>query len=195
MTRTVAPMTAVVGVADHAGWAVLMTVTRDGALLDRRRVELLDQGLPSLPHHHDAQALPLPEAVDLIERVRASAERHARARLDALAGAVSHEIIGMALRACPPLPASVAERLTNYRAQNVADTVMYRHALADAASARGWLVHWYEARHVLAEAASALGRKSIDDLLAKTRSAVGPPWQKDHRMAMAAAIAAAGASK
>jgi hypothetical protein len=35
---------AVIGVSDHAGWAVLVTVAGDGTLLDRRRVELLDEG-------------------------------------------------------------------------------------------------------------------------------------------------------
>lgn len=49
---------AIVGVSDHGGWAVLVTVAGDGRLLDRRRVELVDTGLPKLPYHHDAQRLP-----------------------------------------------------------------------------------------------------------------------------------------
>ncbi len=64
----------ILGVSDHGGWAVLVTADRDGALLDRRRVELVDEGLPKLPHHHDAQGLPADEAVALVERVRVSAE-------------------------------------------------------------------------------------------------------------------------
>ena len=180
----------IVGVSDHAGWAVLVTVAGDGALVDRRRVALLDDGLPKLPHHHEAQGLPLREAEDLIAEVRASAERHARACLDALAGDVSQEIVGIAIRRCPSLLETVAERISNYRAQCVADTVMYRHALADAAAARGWHVHWYEAKAVFAEAAGVLGRDDVDDLLAETGKTLGPPWQKDHRVAMAAAIAA-----
>ena len=187
--------TAIVGAADHCGWAVLVTAARDGVLLDRRRVALLDDALPKLPHHHECQELPLQEAVDLIGRVRASAERHAHECLDALAGAVSKEINGIAIRSCPSLPETIAERITNYRAQNVADTVMYRHALANAAVARGWFVHWYDVKRVFTEATSALGRGTIDDLLEKTGAAVGPPWQKDHRVALAAAIAAAGGRK
>ena len=49
----------IVGVSDHGGWAVLVTVARDGTLLDRRRVELVDEDLPALPHHHEGQGLPL----------------------------------------------------------------------------------------------------------------------------------------
>ena len=191
MTRTAATATAIVGVSDHAGWAVLMTVARDGALLDRRRVEIVDEALPKMPHHHDAQGLPLEEGVALVGRVRTSAERCSGAQLETLAGAVEKEIVGISLRACPPLPETVAERLTNYRAQNVADWVMYRQALANAATARGWFVHWYDSKRVFADAARALGRPSIDALLAKTGAELGPPWQKDHKMAMAAAIAAA----
>jgi hypothetical protein len=192
MTRAAAAETAAVGVSDHGGWAVLMTVGRDGTLLDRRRIELVDDDLPSLPHHHDAKRLPIEEGVKLVGRVRSSAERHARACLEALAGAVSKEIVTIALRACPPLPDTVAERITNYRASNVADWVMYRRALENAASERGWRVHWYDAKRVFSDAASALGRKTIDDLLAKTHAILGPPWQKDQKMAMAAAIAASG---
>jgi len=34
---------AIIGVSDHGGWAVLVTVASDGTLLDRRRVELVDE--------------------------------------------------------------------------------------------------------------------------------------------------------
>ena len=36
----------IIGVSDHGGWAVLVTAARDGTLLDRRRVELVDESLP-----------------------------------------------------------------------------------------------------------------------------------------------------
>jgi hypothetical protein len=185
-----AAKTAIVGVSDHGGWAVLVTVRRDAALVDRRRVELVEKHLPSLPHHHDAQGLPENEALALVERVRSSASTMATAALEALSGALPMEIAGIALRTCPPLPATVAERLRSYRAQNVADWVMYRQALAGAAEARSWWVHWYDAKSVFAEAARAVGRRSIDGILNQTGASVGPPWQKDHKLAMAAAIAA-----
>jgi hypothetical protein len=191
MTRKAGPATAVVGAADHCGWAVLVTVARDGSLIDRRRVELVDVGLPWLPHHHECQTLPLKDAAELVERVRASAERNTRACLDALAGAVPTEIVGIAIRQRPTLPETFAARITNYWAQTRADSVMYRDVLAHAATARGWFVHWYEVRRVFAEAANALDRNTIEALLEETGAAIGPPWRNDHRVAMAAAIAAA----
>lgn len=170
---------AILGVSDHGGWAVLVTVAHDGTLLDRRRVELVDESLPKLPHHHDAQHLPIDEAIALVERVRASAEKHAAIVLDALAAAVP-AIAAIALRQLQPLPPTIAERLQDYRSRNVADWVMYRQALAAAAEARGWRVHWFEPEK--------LALKDLEPHFLRVRKAAGPPWNADHKLAMAAAM-------
>jgi hypothetical protein len=175
----------IIGISDHGGWAVLVTATRDGTLLDRRRVELVHEGLPKIPHHSEGQGLPLDEAVALVERVRVSAERHAVLAMDAVALAVPH-ILGVALRNCPQLPPSIAERIKDYRAQNNADWVMYRKALASAAEARGWPVHWYDAKKVIEAAGKRI--ENLDAHFLHIRRTVGPPWGQDHRLAMAAAI-------
>jgi hypothetical protein len=180
---------AIIGISDHGGWAILVTASADGTLLDRRRVELVDAGLPKIPHHSEAQALPLDQAVALVERVRASAEHHAKLSLDAVANTVPARIRGVALRHCPDLPPTIAERITNYRARNVADWVMYRRAFA--AAAPRWAVHWYDTRTVFHAASQALGINNIDSHLLQLRTSIGPPWSKDHRIAIAAAIAAA----
>ena len=169
---------AIIGVSDHGGWAVLVTATADGTLLDRRRVELVDADLPKMPIHCEGQSIPIDEAVALVERVRASAERHALLCLEAVAMTLPGRIRGVALRQCPELPSTIAEQIQNYRAKNVADWVMYRRALAAAAEARGWEVHWYDAKQVLATAEPVQLRKSV-----------GPPWTADHKVAMAAAMA------
>jgi hypothetical protein len=183
----------IIGVSDHGGWAVLVTVTRDGTLLDRRRVELVGEGLPKIPHHSEGQGLPLDEAVELVERVRVSAERYAVLALDAVTTAVPH-IVGVALRKCPQLPPTIVERIKDYRAQNVADWVMYRKALASAAEARGWPVHWYDAKSVLGAAGQALRVENLDDHFLQVRRTIGPPWNNDHKLAMAAAIVTASAA-
>ena len=182
----------IIGVSDHGGWAVLVTVARDGTLLDRRRVELVNDELPAIPHHHEAQRLPPDEAVALVERVHASAERHAAIALDAVAKVVQ-PILGVALRKCPPLPATIIERIRDYRARNVADWVMYRTALAAAAAARGWPVYWYDTKTVFGEASRALHVGSFDAYFLDLRRTVGPPWNQDHKLAMAAAIVTAKA--
>lgn len=183
---------AVVGVSDHGGWAVLVTVERGGTLLDRRRVELVDDTLPALPHHHEGQMLPMDRAVALVERVRESAERHAALALDAVAITVP-QITGIVLRKCPELPPTIPERITDYRARNVADWVMYRKALASAAEARGWAVVWYDPKTVADSASRVLSIGDFNAYFLQMRPSLGPPWNNDHKLAMAAAIAA-GAS-
>jgi len=122
--------------------------------------------------------------------VRVSAERHAVLALDAVAMTVPR-IIGVALRVCPPLPPTIAERLTDYRSQNVADWVMYRRALALAAEGRGWPVHWYDAKKILGAAGQVLGLDNLDAHFLQIRKDLGPPWTQDHKLAMAAAIVGA----
>ena len=195
MNRSGVAGSAIVGVSDHAGWAVLVTVAAGGTFLDRRRITLIDPELPTLPHHHEAQKLPLDHAVDLIERVRSSAHRHARQGLDAVANAVGAPIDAISLRALPRLPVTTAERIHSYWAQTRADSVMYREALAAAAESRGWSVHWYDAKTVIGAAATALNVESLDAHFAGVRKSIGPPWGKDQRLAAAGAILAAPSAR
>lgn len=184
---------------------MLVTVAPDGELLDRRRIDLTDRGLPTHPHHHEgswavgrylntpgARTLSLAEAVALVERVRASAARGARENLEALAAAVPVPIASIAIRACPTLPPTTEERITDNRVQTFADSVMYREALATAAEERGWSVIWYDRDQVVRDAAAALGREDVDAFLSAMGRSIGPPWQAKHKLAAAAALAAAG---
>jgi len=194
-------------VAEHGNSAVLVTVSAGGELLDRRRIDLTDRDLPTHPHHHEgswavgrylnipgARALSIAEVVALVERVRASAERGACESLEVLAAAIPVPIAGIAIRACPKLPPTTEERIADNRAQTFADSVMYREALAIAAEARGWFVHWYERAHVFRDAAVVLGCEDIDAFLRAMGRSIGPPWQAKHKVAAAAALAAGGSS-
>ena len=196
---------AAVGVAEHSNSAVLVTVAAGGELLDRRRIDLTGPGLPTHPHHHEgswavgrylntpgARQMPLADAVALVERVQAAAARGAGEGLDGLAGAVPVPIASIAIRACPALPSTIAERIADHRAQTYADSVMYRQSLAAAARARGWSVHWYEPDRVFREAAAALGLEDVDAVLSTMGRSIGPPWQATHKLAAAAALATKG---
>jgi hypothetical protein len=84
---------------------------------------------------------------------------------------------------------AVPEEAIDTPAATVADSVMYRQALAKAAEARGWSVYWYERERVFDDAAAVLGRKDIVVFLAAMGRAIGPPWQAKHKLAAGAAIA------
>ncbi len=193
---------ATVGVAEHGNSAVFVTVAPSGDLLDRRRIDLT-RGLPTHPYHHEgswavgryvnspwAREISFADAVALVERVRDSASRGARKSLEALAAAVPVRIASIAIRICPKLPSTTEERIIDNRAANVADSVMYREALATAAEARGWTVHWYDRERVFQDAAAALGGKDVDAFLHAMGRSIGPPWQAKHKLAAAAALAA-----
>lgn len=203
MARGRAPQTATVGVAEHGNTAVLVTVAPGGKLLDRRRIDLTDHGLSTHPHHHEgswavgrylnspwARAISLAEAVALVDRVRESAARRAHESLEALDRAVPVPIASIAIRICPELPPTTEERIADNRAQAVADSVMYREALATAAEARGWAVYWYDLERVFLDAAAALGGEDVGAFLQAMGRSVGPPWQAKHKLAAAAALAA-----
>ncbi len=137
-----------------------------------------------------ARAISLAEVLVLVERVRASAARGAHESLEVLAAVVRAPIARIAIRACPQLPPTTEERIADNRAQTVADSVMYRQAVATAAEARGWSVHWYDRERVFRDAAVALGRKDIGAFLQEMGRSLGPPWQAKHKLAAAAALAA-----
>jgi hypothetical protein len=111
----------------------------------------------------------------------------------ALVAAAVPGILSVALRNCQQLPPAIAERIKDHRAQNVANWVMYRKALASAAKVRGCYVHWYDAKKVFDAASQGLGLENLDAHFLDVRRAVGPPWDRDHKLAMAAAIVAATA--
>jgi hypothetical protein len=192
---------AAVGVVEHGNCAVLITVGPGGEFLDRRRIELTC-GLPTHPYHHEgswaigryrnspwAREISLPDAIALVERVRQAAARGAQESRDSLAAAVSMPIVSVAIRSFPELPSSTEQRIIDTRAANVADSAMYREALARAAAARGWTVHWYQTESVFREAAAALGGNDIDAFLREMGRSLGPPWQAKQRLAAAAALA------
>ena len=178
-----------VGIADHLGWAVAVTASGDHEVVDRRRIELVEPGLSPAPVHYESRRLDVAATSALVETVRASIVRAASAAFTELANALPEPILSISLRAWPlDFPDDIAtQRRSPYEAR--ADAVMYRQELAELAHARGWEVHAYDAKAVEGQAARLLGARA-GDVLHGPRAKIGPPWTKDHRVALAAAIVA-----
>jgi hypothetical protein len=186
------------GIAHHFGWAVAVTAAPDYTVVDRRRIELIEPGLLTAPVHHAGGAHPLHssgEALDdaalasLVAAVRASAVRATAAALDDLWSALAEPIVSMSVRAWPAdFPADIAVlRRAPYESR--ADSVMYCQVLADLGHERGWPVHFYNPKTVEDDAIAILGERA-DQVLRGPRATLGPPWSKDHRMALAATVLA-----
>jgi hypothetical protein len=184
------------GIAHHLGWAVVVTASDDHQVVDRRRIELIEPGLPGAPVHHEGgphvmhrRSEPLDDdaLAALVADVRASVARTASAALDELAAGVPGPIDAMAVRAWPAdFPGDIAlQRRVPYESR--ADSVMYCVVLAELARDRGWPVVAYDAKSVESEATRLLGERA-HEVLHGPRARLGPPWTKDHRMALAATI-------
>jgi hypothetical protein len=153
------------GVVDHRGWAVAVAVTSEQEVVERRRLELLDPGLVAMPYEHFDD--------DEIESTAASAARCART---ALAGvqqdlaANGYRLTVVSIEAVPDDPDPKA----NQRTRIAADAAIYRGALQDAAADLGIDLVFHDRK-----------QRQVD-----VPRPDGPPWQKDHRWAASAALAA-----
>ena len=190
--------TAVLGVADHNGWAVCVTVADGGRLpvvVDRRRIELIAPGLPSQPYHHEALGMSLAAAEALVARVRTSVMETTLARLSELRDELqrSYAIVAMTIRT-PPLsyvPVTVAEAHASYPVMCRADGMMYHDALCTTAARLGMTVELIERGAEAARAAESRGVRlaDVEQLLDAAGESLGAPWRQEHRAAAAAAMA------
>jgi hypothetical protein len=178
------------GIADHLGWAIAVTASGDHEVVDRRRIELIELGMSAAPMHYESRRLDVAATAALVAKARASVVRAASAALDEIAAALPAPIVSISLRTWPlDFPDDITvQRRVSYEAR--ADAIMYRQELAEFAHARGWEVHAYDAKTVVSQAARLLDERA-DEILHGPRAAIGPPWTRDHRVALAATILAA----
>ncbi len=137
---------------------------------------------------HDANG-PLDDLA--LEALAADVEASARGLAGAAFGALVRDLVepltSVSVRAWPDdFPTDIAT-LRRAPFESRADSVMYRRVIAEVAEATGVAVHVFDARTIERSAADQLGG---DELLARQRQLLGPPWNKDHRVAFAATIVA-----
>ncbi len=174
-----------------------VTVTASRGLpvvVDRRRIELIEPGVPSQPYHHETVAMRLPDAEKLVVRVRESVLRTTLAGLSGLREELQppYTIAAMTLRN-PPLsyvPVTVAEAHKSYPVMCRADGMMYHDALCTAARRLGLALELHDRGEEVARAADRLdvSLEELERFLRTAGESLGPPWHKEHRLAAAAAI-------
>ena len=190
---------AVIGAMDHYARAELVTLAlRDAApvFLDRRRVVLIDEGLPSAPYHHEALELDSVAATELVNRVRRSVARCARAALSTMRAICGARVLILPASPYDGLPDALEEVLSSRALTVAADGMLYRESLADAAAELGMDVRRYPRRTdptLLAAAAMGVGVAEVAALIARFGREAGTPWRKDHKLAAAAALSVLGA--
>jgi len=140
---------------------------------------------------HAAEAWYDDEALaELVGEVRASARTLTTVALDDLVDDLGVRIESISLRDWPAdFPDDIA-RLRQPPYESQADSVMYRQIFAESAGERGWPVHRFDAATIEGEASAILGDRA-HEVLHGPRAVLGAPWNKDHRIALAATVVAA----
>lgn len=188
----------VLGVAEHTGWAHVIGVAapeRVPVVVMRRRITLIDPGLPTLPYEHDTAAMKAADADELIARVRRSVYDHCRVALERLTSELSPtcRVVALAIREppFPELPPTVAEVRRSYQLQCAADGMLYQLAMCQAAQALGLEVHLCRRGEEAARAAKQIGvtPDDLESFIGGVGRPSGAPWTEEHRRAFAAGIA------
>lgn len=176
-------MTLRLGVYDHYAYANLVVASADHEVIDRRRVPLVEPGVPECPIHGEGKGLDDAACQALVDEFRDSIARCVATAFDALPSGVT----SVHLRSWPlDFPSDLAtQRKLPY--ENWADSIIYRQVLADAADARGWTVHLFDPKTIERQARDLLGLRA-EAVIDGPRQRIGAPWSKDHRVALAATI-------
>jgi hypothetical protein len=195
---SISPVPCVVSVAEHTGWAHLVCVAAHGnvpVVVERRRVALIEPGVPTMPYEHDTTAMREDEANAVITRVRRAIAARTSEVLRRVVAELApvHTAVALAIREPPfdDLPATVAAVRSSYRLLCAADGLLYQFAICHAARQLGLEVVPCRRGEESSRAAQHLGVTSaaIDEFVSRTGRPAGPPWTLEHRRAYAAGIA------
>jgi len=188
----------VVSVAEHTGWAHLVCIAAPGlvpAVIERRRVTLIDPGVPRQPYEHDSTAMREDDANALIAQVRRSIAARTSEALTRVVTELgrSYALVALAIRKPPfaRLPETVAAVRTSYRLQCAADGMLYQLAICRTARQLGLDVLMCRRGEEISWAAEELGVTTgeVEAFVDRAGRPAGPPWTLEHRRAYAAGIA------
>jgi hypothetical protein len=176
-------MKVALGISPHTGWAVAVVAGRHAGSLVvtlRKRIQLIDENLPPQPYHA-ADGMPTAAAADLVARVVADAHECARRELAGIRAEVDDVAAMAVVGEEKAVPTDTAKVLASHALMHTAEGELYRRALVDAAAKLG-LETWRVSARDLGD--------DLEDELARIGRELGPPWRKDHKHAVLAALAA-----
>jgi hypothetical protein len=183
------------GLKAHSGWAALVAVGEhrgDIAMIDRRRIELVEDEWLKQPYHA-AEHLKSDAARTLVTRgidaARKIAIRELRAAIDREHERDNDPTTCAVLVGTPMPEWSVDEIISVHFRMHKAEGVLFRDALLHAASVCGL-------QSVGVPEKESTGDRHLLQTVAELGQSMGPPWGKDQKdAARAALIALKGRSK
>ena len=191
-------MKVALGLKAHSGWAVLVVIGSDGNelhVVDRRRIELVDEGWAKQPYHA-AEGLEQKKARVLVKRGTDSAYRIARREIKLATKRLreqQHEIIACAVLVANPMPDwSTDEILAVHFRMHKAEGVLFADALARAAVECELNLIAIPEKQLNEQAEKSLATPLSDVMkeVITLGKVVGAPWGKDQKNAALAAIVA-----
>lgn len=186
------------GMKAHSGWAALVVVGKnegDCVVVDRRRIELVEDEWAKQPYHA-AENLKPDAARDLVKRGIEAAHRIA---IQQIRAAVKRErerenevTVGAVLMGNPMPAWSVEEILAVHFRMHKAEGVLFRDALVRATKACGLSLVEIPEKLLTRQAEKALKTtaRGLTKKMATIGKSVGPPWGKDQKDAALAALLA-----
>ncbi len=186
------------GMKAHSGWAALVVVgIRDGefAVVDRRRVELVEEEWAKQPYHA-AEEMKGAEARELVGRGIDAARRIAVREMRAAVKREKdrkNEVVACAVLTGNPMPDwSVEEILSVHFRMHKAEGVLFRDVLARATESCALKLVAIPEKQLMKHAEEALGitARTLVSNVAALGKVVGPPWGKDQKDAVLAAMVA-----
>jgi len=186
------------GMKAHSGWAALVVLgISDGefAVVDRRRVELVEEEWAKQPYHA-AEEMKGAKARNLVGRGIDAARRIAVREMRAAVKREKdrkNEVIACALLTGNAMPEwSVDEILSVHFRMHKAEGVLFRDVLARAAETCGLKLVAIPEKQLMKHTEKALGIKAstLVSKVAALGKLVGPPWGKDQKDAALGAMVA-----
>jgi hypothetical protein len=176
----------------HSWWAVVVAVTgpaESPVVVQRERVTLLDDASVREPYHA-AVALPLDDAPAMIESVENAATDAAvatiRGFVSSLGPVAAVGVVGGNRR----LPSELPRILASHALLHASERALYERAVIEGATRAGLSVTTIPATGAMFDHASQVLGVALEPALAAVGKSIGPPWQKDHKEATAAALVA-----
>ncbi|MDP9360974.1 MAG: hypothetical protein M3P29_05925 [Acidobacteriota bacterium] len=186
------------GMKAHSGWAALVVIGKhdgDFAVVDRRRIELVENEWAKQPYHA-AEDMEPAAARDVVERGIEAAQRIAVREMQAAVGRErerKNEVTACAVLVANPMPDwSVEQILAVHFRMHKAEGVLFRDALVRATKANGLKLVAIQEKLLMEHAERALG-SPVSGLVKKVLTlgkSAGPPWGKDQKDAALAAMIA-----
>jgi hypothetical protein len=168
-------------------------------VVHRERAALLDGSLPRQPYHAAADGgLGPDDAAELIAQVVQAATLAATAAMAAMVAAVAasgRRVVGIGVVAGNRhLPSELSRILASHPLLHAAEGELFEQALIEGGAAAGLPVVTVAPTAIFDDAAHAASMtvEAFTATLAAAGRQAGPPWQKDHRQAAAAAVVALG---